>query len=205
MDTRVASRDTEGDVLPVESELLNHVWEEVEAEDAKDGRNGVQERQAARNGHDLDPIDRINMQSAWENDAGQVGDQLRGEGADDQAEANSEGDGDGDEQEATPTAVRKPVAWTIGFDDADDDGANMVSGGGTKIASAPLRDSAPFRERLCVCPVGALSVCQCVCVVCVFRVCVCLSQRGACLWVPLCVCLCVFVCLCVCLCLCVCV
>lgn len=134
----------------MESELLNDVWDEVEAEDAKAGRNGVQEGQAARNGHDLDPIDSDNMESAWENDAGQVDDQLRGEGADDQAEGDGEGDGDGGQQEATPTAVRKPVAWTIGFDDADGDGGNMVSGGGTKIASAPLRDSAPFRERFCV-------------------------------------------------------
>jgi hypothetical protein len=155
----VASRDAEGNVLPVESELLNDVWDEVEAEDAKAGRNGVQEGQAARNGHDLDPIDRDNMQSAWENDAGQVDDQLRGEGADDHAEGDGEGEGEGDQQEATPTAVRKPVAWTIGFDDADGDGGNMVSGGGTKIASAPIRDSAPFRERFCLSCMCALCVC----------------------------------------------
>jgi hypothetical protein len=42
--------------------------------------------------------------------------------------------------------VRKPVAWTIGFDPADD--SSFIPEARAK--SAPLRDSAPLRERYSV-------------------------------------------------------
>ena len=146
-DTSVAGRDAGGDGETAESELLADVQEdedEDEDEEAQDARDGVRHSQIARADHDLAQLDGDAAPSARENDVkddakcpafGHLVGGLQVEGT-----LDDEDEQEGDAQEASPVSVRKPVAWTIGFDDAGD-------GGGNGTASAALRDSAPLRER----------------------------------------------------------
>eukprot|EP00802_Teleaulax_amphioxeia_P007180 Tamp_07186.p1 GENE.Tamp_07186~~Tamp_07186.p1 ORF type:complete len:795 (+),score=198.64 Tamp_07186:32-2386(+) len=145
-DTSVAGRDAGGDGETAESELLADVQEdedEDEDEEAQDARDGVRHSQIARADHDLAQLDGDAAPSARENDVkddakcpafGHLVGGLQVEGT-----LDDEDEQEGDAQEASPVSVRKPVAWTIGFDDAGD-------GGGNGTASAALRDSAPLRE-----------------------------------------------------------